>query len=154
MPDKHGRFSQQEAAFIDFMVSSSDPVYAAEKAGYGSPKQRASDLCKRPEVQAAVRAAVLARVNTEGVSVAAGTLISIAKDETAPKNSRVAAARALAEMTHLGGIDGLGVDKPLSEMTRLELSEARDRAVAYLAELERPTLELTAAEVLAGGLFD
>ncbi|WCS26732.1 hypothetical protein LOK46_07880 [Methylobacterium sp. NMS14P] len=95
----------------------------------------------------AMRAAAIHRVRTEGAEVAARTLIEISGDRTAPKNARVAAARTLAEMTHLGGVDAIGLDKPLSEMTRAELAEARARAVAYLAELDAPTIETEAIDV-------
>lgn len=115
----------------------------------------------------AIRAAAIHRVRTEGAEVAARTLIEISGDRTAPKNARVAAARTLAEMTQLGGVDAVGLDKPLSEMTRAELADARARAVAYLAELDAPTIEGEAIDVSeelliahpsvpaeAGGLFD
>ncbi|MCJ2064403.1 hypothetical protein MKK63_17015 [Methylobacterium sp. J-088] len=95
----------------------------------------------------AVRAAAIHRIRTEGAEVAARTLIEISGDRTAPKNARVAAARTLAEMTQLGGGDAIGLDKPLSEMTRAELAEARARAVAYLAELDAPTIEGEATDI-------
>ncbi len=125
-----------------------------------------NDVEKAREARA-VRAAAIHRVRTEGAEVAARTLIEISGDPTAPKNARVAASRTLAEMTQLGGIDAIGLDKPLSEMTRAELAEARARAVAYLAELDAPTIEGEATDVsedllaldgpepsTAGGFFD
>lgn len=115
----------------------------------------------------AVRAAAIHRVRTEGAEVAARTLIEISGDRTAPKNARVAAARVLAEMNGLASREGDGLNKPLHEMTPAELAEARARAVAYLAELDAPTIEGEATDVsedplaldgpeppAAGGLFD
>ena len=115
----------------------------------------------------AVRAAAIHRVRTEGAEVAARTLIEISCDRTAPKNARVAAARALAEMSGLALREGDGLNKPLHEMTPAELTEARARAVAYLAELDAPTIEGEAIDVpedplaldgpeppAAGNLFD
>lgn len=100
------------------------------------------------------------RLRTEGVATAVATLIEISGDRTAPKNARVAASRAIGEMTHLSALDVLGTDKPLSEMTRSELSAAKDKALAYLAELDAPMIEGRAIEVQdeceapAVGLFD
>ena len=113
----------------------------------------------RVQDAAQIRADTVRRVYEEGLPVAVAALIEIAGDKAAPKNPRVAAARALAEMGGLGGAAGDEQDKPLSEMTRAELSAARDQALAYLAELERPVIEGTAIEVRddappAGGLFD
>lgn len=136
------------------MVRTADPIYSATVAGYSSPAKRVSDLMKRPEIAAAIHAQARARIVAEGSAVAGKVLIEIAMDEAAPKAPRVAAARALAEMTHLGGIEGSGLDKPLSEMSRAELVEARQRAVAFLAELDAPVIEAVALAPPEGGLFD
>lgn len=157
MPDQSGRLTEQERSFIEHMIASADPVYSAEKAGYAHPRPSASKLVRRPEVVAAIREAVLVRLYSEGVPVAVNTLLEIARDEKAPKNPRIAAARTLAEMTRMGVIDGNGLDKPLSEMTRAELSAAKDRALAYLAELDAPVIEGQAIALPAPepeGLFD
>ncbi|RUP22320.1 hypothetical protein [Methylobacterium sp.] len=154
MPDLKGRMTPQETAFVEAMVRTGDALYSATVAGYAQPASAASKALKRPDIVAAVQTAVRLRVQGEGAAVAAQTLIEIASDATAPKAPRVAAARALAEMTHLGGLEGAGLEKPLSEMTRAELVEARQRAVAYLAELDAPVLDAVAVEAPAGGLFD
>ncbi|GJE40451.1 hypothetical protein [Methylobacterium persicinum] len=121
-----------------------------------------NDTDKAQEIQR-IREAAMYRLRTEGVAVAVQTLIEISGDRTAPKNARVVASRTLGEMNGLGGLDALGIEKPLSEMTRAELSAAKDRAIAYLAELERPpVIEGIAIEVQDGeageppelGLFD
>lgn len=112
---------------------------------------------------AQIRDAAMRRIYEEGLPVAVATLIEIAADRSAPKNPRVAAARSLVEISGLNGVEGLSLDKPLSEMTRAELSAAKDRALAYLADLERPVIEGRAIEVQdaetvgappAGDLFD
>lgn len=157
MPDIKGRMTAQEHEFIAAMVRSGDPLYSAEQAGYAQPASAASKALRRPEIVAAIHAQARARVQGEGAAVAARVLIEIANDDTAPKAPRVAAARTLAEMTQLGGAGAGGLDKPLSEMTRAELVEARQRAVAYLAELDAPVIEATALpapEPAEGGLFD
>ncbi|MCJ2088006.1 hypothetical protein MKK88_18750 [Methylobacterium sp. E-005] len=125
------------------------------------------DVDAKAREASAVRAAAIHRVRTEGAEVAARTLIEISGDRTAPKNARVAAARALAEMNGLASREGDGLNKPLHEMTPAELAAARARVVAYLAELDAPTIEGEATDVsadplaldcpehhAAGGLFD
>ena len=157
MPDNKGRLTHQETEFVAAMVRSADPIYSATVAGYAQPASAASKALRRPDIASAITSAVRARVQTEGAAVAAKTLIEVATDATAPKAPRVAAAKALADMVHLGGIEGAGLDKPLSEMSRAELVEARQRAVAYLAELDAPVIEavaLPAPEPVEGGLFD
>lgn len=154
MPDLKGRMTHQETAFVEAMVRTGDALYSATVAGYAQPASAASKALKRPDIVAAINSAVRLRVQSEGAAVAASVLVEIALDKTAPKAPRVAAARALGEMTHLGGLEGAGLDKPLSEMSRAELVEARQRAVAYLAELDAPVIEAKAVEAPAGGLFD
>ena len=146
-------------------MTTGDLVGSAQKAGYSRPRETAAKLMRRPDVVSAIRVATLARLHTEGAWIAANTLLSIAGDETAPKNPRVTAAKAISEIIGFNSVQDALLDKPLSEMTRAELSAAKDRALAYLAELDRPTIEGTAVEVreaedkgdetpLTGGLFD
>jgi phage terminase small subunit len=154
VPDLKGRMTPQESAFVEAMVRTGDAVYSATVAGYAQPPSAASKALKRPDIVAAIQTAVRLRVQGEGAAVARTVLVEIALDKTAPKAPRVAAARALAEMTHLGGVEGAGLDKPLSEMSRAELVEARQRAIAYLAELDAPVLEAAPLPAPDGGLFD
>lgn len=154
MPDIKGRMTAQEVEFVEAMVRTADPLYSATVAGYAQPASAASKAMRRPEIAAAIHAQARARIVAEGSAVAGKVLIEIAMDATAPKAPRVAAARALAEMTHLGGIEGNGLDKPLSEMSRAELVEARQRAVAFLADLDAPVIEAVALPAPEGGLFD
>ncbi|SFI05467.1 hypothetical protein SAMN02799642_00561 [Methylobacterium brachiatum] len=139
------------------MVRSGDALYSATVAGYAQPASAASKVMRRPDIASAIQAQARARIQGEGSAVAAKVLIEIASDPTAPKAPRVAAATRLADMTQLGGLGPGGLDKPLSEMTRAELVEARQRAVAYLVELDAPVIEgtaLPAPEPIVGGLFD
>lgn len=166
MAEQSRRVAAQETRFIEAYVATGDLVGSAQKAGYSRPRETVAKLMRRRDVVVAVKTAALSRLYSEGAWVAANTLIEIAGDTLAPKNARVAAAKGIADIIGFGSVGAEIMDKPLSEMTRSELSEARDRAVAYLAELERPTLELTASEApadeadddgeppLTGGLFD
>jgi hypothetical protein len=162
MPEKGGRLTEQETAFIAEMTRVGDPVKAAELAGYAHPRQAAHKLNARPEIVRAVWEATELVLRGEGAAVGVGTLIEIARDEKAPKNARVAAAGHLVKLNGYGeAIGASGSAKPLSEMTRAELAEARARAVLYLDELQRggTTIEgeavaLPAPDVSSGGLFD
>jgi hypothetical protein len=123
------------------MIERGDPVKCAREAGYSHPSQRAYDLMKRPDVVAAIHSTIQGKMQTEGASVAFRVLVEIANDEKAPKAPRVAAARTLAEMSGLSAGAGAGaLDKPPSEMSRAELIEARERALAVLASLEAPRM--------------
>lgn len=165
MAEQSHRVADQEARFVEAFVATGDMTAAARTAGYVKVRETASKLMRRPDVIMAVRTAALARLHTEGAMVAANTLIEIASDKSAPKNPRVAAAKAIAEIIGFNSVEREILDKPLSEMSRAELSAAKDRALAYLAELERPVIEGTAVELpddeaaagdalLPGGLFD
>ena len=155
MPLKSGALTPQERTFVGHMVRVNDATAAATYAGYAQPSSHGGTLMRRPAIIAEVQAAVSQRLRTEGASVGVGVLIEIARDEKAPKNARVMAAAHLVKMSGTGAGERGAEEKPFSEMTRAELAEARERAIAYLAELEAPVIE---GEVIAspptGGLFD
>jgi hypothetical protein len=157
MPVKGGQFTQQEADFIGRCADLGDPVKAAELAGYARPSTSAVQLSHRPEIQAAVQAATLAKLRVHGASLGVKTLIDIAGDEKAPKAPRVQAAKALLDLNREANASA-GSGGSLSDMTRAELDEARALAIAYLQSLDRPpVLDLVASPVpdeAGPGLFD
>lgn len=156
MPKQGGQFTDQETAFVGYCADLADPVKAAELAGYARPSTSAVQLSYRPEVQAAVHAAAVAKLRVHGMAVGVKTLIDIASDEKAPKAPRVQAASKLVEMNREANASAAG--GALSDMTRAELDEARAKAIAYLRSFDAPpVLDLAAepAAIEAGpGLFD
>lgn len=152
MPVKGGQFTTQETEFVGLCADLGDPVKAASQAGYSRPDIAATRLSHRPEVQAAVQAATLAKLRVHGMSVGVKTLIDIAGDEKAPKAPRVQAASKLVELNREANASGVGA--ALSDMSRAELDEARAKALAYLKALDAgpPVLDLEAQPT--PGLFD
>lgn len=63
MPMKTGALGPQERIFVDRYAATGDGVYAAEKAGYAQPRQRASQNLAKPAIQAAVARDVTNRVD-------------------------------------------------------------------------------------------
>ncbi len=54
MPDKKGRKTPQEERWIAHMAATGDPLYAAHKAGYSTPRTAASHNMHKPDLLAAV----------------------------------------------------------------------------------------------------
>jgi hypothetical protein len=162
MPDKSGRFTDQERAFVEAMAALGDPVRAATDAGYAHPSTLGPRLMKRPEIVRAVWEATELVLRGEGAAVGVRTLIRIASNEKAPFNAQVAAAGHLVKLNGYGEAIGAQAGaKALSEMTRAELADARARAMVLLAELESgartidgEAVALPAPDVSSGGLFD
>jgi phage terminase small subunit len=154
VPVKGGQFTVQELEFIGFCADTGNAVRAAELAGYSRPDIAATRLSYRPEVQAAIRAKVSARVAVEGAPAALACLISIVRDENAPKAPRVQASKVLLDLDReQSGAAGSG--GALSEMSRAQLDEAREKAIAYIRSLDAPpVLDLVAEPEPAPGLFD
>ena len=63
MPMKTGALGPQERVFVERYAATGDGVYAAEKAGYAQPRQRASQNLAKPAIQAAVARDVTIRVD-------------------------------------------------------------------------------------------
>lgn len=156
MPGKGGQFTDQETKFVGLCADLGDPVRAAEQAGYARPSTSAVQLSFRPEVQAAVQAAVMAKLRVHGATIGLKTLIDISGDEKAPKAPRVQAAKALLDLNKEANASG-GAGGSLSDMTRAELDEARAKAIAYLHSFDAPPVLDLVAEAPAEpgpGLFD
>lgn len=151
MPDRKGRFTGQEQAFVKHMTTHNNPTEAARQAGYVQPASKAVTLMNRPAILAQIQAAQSYRLKTEGAEVGVGTLIEIAKDGRAPAASRVMAARELVKLSGVAA-DAEGENKPLHAMSRAELVDAANKARQALAELDAPVIE---AEIVpAGGVFE
>ncbi|TXN10705.1 hypothetical protein FV219_06065 [Methylobacterium sp. WL122] len=132
------------------MVHVNDPTAAARSAGYAQPTSRGGELMRRQDVVARVQAAVAHRLKTEGAEVGVGTLIEIAKDVRHPAASRVMAAKALVQLSGVG-VGENEDDRPLSSLSRSELSARANQAREILAELDAPVIE---HDPPAGSVFD
>ncbi len=122
MPDKKGRQTPQEAAWIDHMARTGDPVYAASKAGYAAPYTSAGQLQKRPEIMADVRARMLRVATANGVAILE-RLVEITLAPTSKASDAIAAAKVLLPLA-------MGTDaerKAPHEMSGDELQRAIDQ---------------------------
>lgn len=147
MPDKKGRFSGKEKAFVKAMARYNDTEVAATKAGYSSPRAAGWRLSKNPLIAEATREEARKFLLEKGGAIGVYTLAMLATDEKQPAGARVTAATNLAKLSGIGVDDAAG-DKDPHEMTSNELHstlgklerqrEALERA---LADQARPVIE-------------
>jgi phage terminase small subunit len=128
MPDKKGRFTPKERAFVAAM-GAPDATAAAMRAGYKTPAVAGWKLLQRPEIAAATREEARKFLVDKGGAISVYTLASIAVDDKQPAGARVTAA------TNLGKLSGIAVTdadtaKELHEMTPGEMA-------SYRAKLQR-----------------
>ena len=119
------------------MVRTNDPVYAAEKAGYSSPRQAASMKSANPALQEQI-AKARDRLRGEGAQIGVAVLLELASDKKMPPGTRRAAAADLVKFSGVGAAEG-EAEKDPHAMTDSELNEM----IARLEE--RRTLLLGAA---------
>ncbi len=136
MPDKKGRFTAKEKAFVANMARTDDPVYSAEKAGYAVPKVQGYQLKANAALADSIREKARERLRGEGAQVGVETLISIAKDPKQPAGARVSAG------AHLTKLSGIAVDdatngKELHEMNSAELAAYRQQLEKQQAFIDR-----------------
>ena len=122
VPLKNGRKTRQEKAFIMHYVNTTDGHYAAEKAGYGTPRSRSSELLARPAIQEEIARQQTARLFNDLLPLAVNCLQSIMVSERSPAGAKVQAAKIVLDRT-LGQDDAMRSKDP-SEMTPDELQRA------------------------------
>jgi hypothetical protein len=128
MAEKSRRLTPQERTFVERVAATGDATYSARAAGYAQPQRDAWRAMQRPEVQAEIVRAEMARLTNEALPAAVGCLISIVSNGSAPAGARVQAAKVIIDRT-LGDANA-GNGKEPHEMTGEELARA-------IAELER-----------------
>ena len=134
MPDKTGRMTPKEIAFRDLYTQTGDATYAAEKAGYGSPLVRGSQLLAKPAIMVAIRERETQRLWNDLLPLAIGEIERGLKDPTVPWGAKTNLTKQVLDRT-LGASESLEAKAP-SEMTPDELArsiaalkrEASDRA--------------------------
>ena len=96
--------TDQQAEFVRSLAQDNvTPTEAARRAGYSQPTTAAWRLMKSAQVAAAVKQAHFLEVDSNLTGVALRTLKAIMEDARAPASARVAAARAVADMSGLSG---------------------------------------------------
>jgi hypothetical protein len=119
LPLKSGRFTPREKAFVKHMAATSDPVYAATKAGLAHPRVDAHRLMQRPAVKNAVMAEAERILRDELLPLALETHKRLLSDKATPAGAQVTAVKLAYDRT-LGVDDGKQAKEP-SEMTYDEL---------------------------------
>lgn len=147
MPDKKGRQTQQEAAFVEAYARSGDKHYAAQVAGYANVTVAASKLLSRAPILDAVATQVQS-LRESNVLAALGLINKVLNGESYPIAVRVQAARAtLADYSK--SAETSAAHKEPHEMTGAEIAGEIQRLQAEAAERARPVLELAAEEEAA-----
>lgn len=139
MPKKGGVLTPQERVFVDRFAATGDGVYAAEKAGYKHPAQRAHDALQRPAIQSEVLKRANAQLLGEGLPLAVQRHIGLLQDARTPGNVLVNAIKLMYERT-LGTQDASGGKEP-HEMTGEELALAISALKREASERARPIID-------------
>lgn len=139
MVTKSGRLSRMESAFAGVAAATGDPVYAAQKVGYGSPVKRSSQNLAMPAIQAEIRAQQLARLHNDLLPLAINTLETALTDPVVPWGSKMVASKIVLDRVYAPGEAGAGKDA--SEMSGDELQAAIDRLRREASARAKPIVE-------------
>lgn len=150
MPDKTGRMTVQERAFVRHFADTGDPVYAAEKAGYAQPERRALEKLHSPVIAAATRRQQIERLNNELLPLAVDTLQSILTDAEATDRARLAATAQVLKATIGANVEASQGKEP-HEMSSDELQQRIADLRREAAERAKPIIDVEPAE---SGVFD
>ena len=133
--------------FIRHYVKGVKQTEAARLAGFAFPSVEAVRLLDNSEVQAAVQAELVRRVQTEGQAIAFNFLINTITDEKAPWSARTECARIVSNKGPLSDMALKAAyqpaDKPMNEMSLAEL-EAFIKGGQAALEKERQARALPA----------
>ncbi|KQO69520.1 hypothetical protein ASF22_02615 [Methylobacterium sp. Leaf87] len=128
--------TRQETVFVKEYARTSDGVYAAAKAGYGSPGPRATQNLQKPAINAAIRAEQEAALHNELVPLALGRLRKILEDDNIAPQHHIAAGKVVLGAAK--GTTDTATGKSLSEMS---LAETEAMLLALKAEHGRHQAE-------------
>lgn len=155
MPLKNGRLTPSERVFVHHMANTGDQVYAATKAGYGTPRVRATELMGKPAVKDAVLRRAEEILRDELLPLALATHKRLLTDKAVPAGAALGATKLAYDRT-LGTDEGKAEKEP-SEMSYDELQasiEALRREQDARADQARDVTPEQAEEPEAGGVFD
>lgn len=153
MPNVRGRFTDQEAKFIEVVAVTGDPKIAAKEAGYKNASSPHRKMLS-PAVLAEIARVQTEKLVSELAPIALATLTDIMTSKTAPAGARVQAAKVVLDK---GGIGVKGADadgKEPHEMSGDELAQAIQRLTSEVEERRRPTIEAVATPVPEASIFD
>lgn len=152
MPDKTGRFTAKENAFMDHYVRTGDEDYAADKARYGSPSVRGSQLLAKAAIQSEIRARQTERLWGDVLPLAIGELERGLREPTTPWGAKSALIKLAMDRT-LGAGDAAEGKQP-HEMTPDELARAIEQLKREASDRAKP-IEVVEIEESAttNGLF-
>lgn len=132
MPNKAGNLTRMERVFVERMAATGDAVYAAEKAGYGSPNARASQNMSNPRIVETIQRRIEREMQDTIVPIALERHRLILLDPLAPAGAVVMAIKLAYDR---GGVKSDEADKDPAEMTADELQLRIRKANAALAEI-------------------
>jgi hypothetical protein len=124
MPDKKGRFSPMEKAFVKAMSAPMTPANAARLAGYRAPAVSGWKLMENPIIAEATREDARWFLQHKAGSLAVYGLASIALDEKQPAGARVSAYKELGKLSGIAIGEGENGKEP-HEMDAGELHSHR-----------------------------
>lgn len=139
MPIKSGKLTPQERVFVDKYAMTGDSKYAAEKAGYVHPIQRAHTALARPAIQAEIARVQTERLYSVALPAAVQCLEDIVSGDKYPAGARVQAAKVILDRTL--GADGSSEAKEPHEMTADELARQIDKLKREASNRAKPILE-------------
>lgn len=141
MPIKGGAVTAQERGFVDEMVKTRNPVYAAAIAGYKQPERRAYANLAKPAIQAEIRARELARLHNDLLPASMNVLAAALNMETAgvPWGSRITAAKIVQDRVFSPG-ESAG-RKDLADMSADEIKDQLAELQGRLADIAKPIVD-------------
>jgi hypothetical protein len=155
VPLKNGHLTAGERAFVEHMANTGDQVYAASKAGYGTPRVRATELMGKPAVKAAVLQRADQILRDELLPLALATHKRLLTDKLTPAGAALGAVKLAYDRTL--GVDEGKADKEPSEMTYDELTASIDtlrREQEARADQARDVTPEQVSEADASTVFD
>lgn len=135
MPSRSGRFTAQEATFIDRYAATGDPEYAGSAAGYTRPMRGAQRVLARPEARAAIATREVDRLYNEGLPLAVERLVSILRDDGKAPRDHIQAAKLVLDRT-IAAPETAG-DRDVSEMSSAEIARKIASLNAVVGALEQ-----------------
>lgn len=134
------KLTKEESRFVVGVIRKMDPIEVCRSLGFKDPELTAFDILGRPHVQAALSARAMRHVMGSLLPSALLAHQEVLDDKTAPPAARMAAVRAVYELTHLADqsvIDATPADnRPLSEYSPSELRDLINRGNKALEQLD------------------
>lgn len=122
-----------ESTFAKYMATTGDKIYAAQRAGYSSPQQSASQNIANPTVQNAMRNEARRLLMNEGAQIGVAVLVELATDTAQKGSTRAVAAKSLVQFSGIAGVQDLS-EKDLAEMSADDIRGLLSQAQAALQE--------------------